>query len=111
MKNNEVYVLGSKKKEYYVAIPDNEHQFYAYVNMVINNRGNAHLPQQLDQVPKRIGPVPVTRVTNEVGEHFFQVANNKDYCFVEMVKDQFCLLRSHWNMISTFEENPNASKY
>lgn len=111
MKNDEVYVLGSKKKEYYVAIPDNERQFYAYINMVINNRGNAHLPQVLDQVPKRIGPVHVTRVTNEVGEHLFQVANNKDYCFVEMIKDQFCLLRSHWNMIQTFEEYPNASKY
>lgn len=98
-------------KEYFVAIPDNERQFYAYINMVINNRGNAHLPQRLDQVPKRVGPVAVTRVTNEVGEPYFIVNSNKDYCFVEMVKDQFCLLRSHWNMISTFEEYPNASKY
>lgn len=98
-------------KEYFVSIPDNERQFYAYVNMVVNNRNNAHLPQRLDQVPKKIGPVQVTRVTNEVGEHLFQVATNKDCCFVEMVKDQFALLRSHWNMISTFEEYPNASKY
>lgn len=98
-------------KEYFVSIPDNERQFYAYVNMVVNNRDNAHLPQVLDQVPKKIGPVHVTRVTNEVGEHLFQVANNKEKCFVEMVKDQFCLLRSHWNMIQTFEEYPNASKY
>jgi hypothetical protein len=111
MKNNEVYVLGSKKKEYYVAIPDNERQFYAYINMVINNRGNAHLPQRLDQVPKKVGPVPVTLTNNEVGEPYFIVNSNKDYCFVEMVKDQFCLLRSHWNMIQTFEQYPNASKY
>lgn len=101
----------SGNKEYFVAIPDNERQFYAYVNMVVNNRGNAHLPQRLDQVPKKVGPVPVTLTTNEVGEPYFIVASNKDYCFVEMVKDQFCLLRSHWNMISTFEQYPNASKY
>lgn len=111
MKNNEVYVLGSKRKEYFVPIPDNERQFYAYVNMVVNNRGNAHLPQRLDQIPRKIGPVPVTRIIGDAGEPYFQVANNKDYCFVEMVKDQFCLLRSHWNMIQTFEEYPNASKY
>lgn len=110
MKNNEV--LGSKKKEYYVAIPDNERQFYAYINMVINNRGNAHIPNgDIEQRPNKVGPVKVTYTHNEVGELFMVTNNLKDLKFLEMIHDQFCLLRSHWNMISTFEEYPNASKY
>lgn len=106
----QVYVLGSKKK-YYSSIPDNEYMFYAYINMVVNNRQNARLPKRLDEVPTHIGPVKVRRIIGDAQEPYFEVDNNKDYCFIEMIKDQFHLLRSHWNMIQSFEQYPNASRY
>ena len=96
---------------YFVSIPDNENQFYAYVNLIINNRGNANIPKVLDARPKKIGWVNVTYTRNEVGEPFIECQNNKEKVFVEMIIDQFCLLRSHWNMIQTFEQYEHASRY
>lgn len=96
---------------YFIPIPDNEQMFYAYINMVINNRNNAHLPKILNARPKKIGWVNVTYTRNEVGESFIECQNNKEKVFIEMIIDQFCLLRSHWNMIQTFEQYEHASRY
>ena len=96
---------------YYVSIPDNELQFYAYINLVINNKHNANIPKVLDSRPKKIGWVNVTYTRNEVGEPFIECKNNKEKVFIEMIIDQFYLLRSHWNVIKTFEQCENSSRY
>lgn len=98
-------------KEYFFPVPDNEDSFFAFINLVINNRDNAHIPENVEQRPNKVGPVKVTYTHNEVGELFMVTSNFKDYKFLEMIKDQFCLLRSHWNMIKSLEQFPNASKY
>lgn len=96
----------------YVSVPDNEDSFFAYVNLVINNRDNAHMPNDGPQSrPNKIGPVRVSYTRNEVNELFFVVENNKEKCFIEMVKDQFCLLRSHWNFIESLVQYENSDKY
>ena len=98
-------------KEYYFAVPDNEDSFFAYINLVINNRNNAHIPENVEQRPTKVGPVKVTYTRNEVGELFMVTNNLKDHKFLEMINDQFCLLRSHWNMIQSLEQSPYASRY
>ena len=99
-------------KEYYFPVPDNKDSFFAFINLVINNRNNAHIPNgNVEQRPKKVGPVNVTYTHNEVGELFMVTDNLKDYKFLEMIGDQFCLLRSHWNMIQSFEQYSYASRY
>lgn len=99
-------------KEYYFSIPDNEDSFFAFINLVINNRNNAHIPNgNVEQRPKKVGPAVITYTRNEVGELFMVTNNLKDHKFLEMIGDQFHLLRSHWNMIQSLEQYPNASKY
>lgn len=101
-----------KVKEYYFPVPDNQDSFFAFINLVINNRNNAHIPNgNVEQRPNKVGPVKVTYTHNEVNELFMVTDNLKDHKFLEMIHDQFCLLRSHWNMIQSLEEYPNASKY
>lgn len=104
----EVYVLGNK--EYFFSVPDNKDSFFAYVNLVVNNRNNAHIPN-VEQRPRKVGPVNVTYTHNEVGELFMVTNNLKDHKFLEMIGDQFCLLRSHWNMIQSLERYPSADRY
>jgi hypothetical protein len=99
-------------KDYYFAVPDNEDSFFAYINLVINNKNNAHIPNgNVEQRPNKVGPVKITYTHNEVGELFMVTNNLKDHMFLEMIGDQFCLLRSHWNMIQSLEKYPNASRY
>jgi len=94
----------------FVPLPDNEDAFCAYVNLVINNRDNAHIPHDIQSRPKKIGWVNVTYTRNEVGEPFIVVENLKEKCFVGMILNQFCLLRSHWNMIASLEKYPNNDR-
>lgn len=99
-------------KEYFFAVPDNEDSFFAYINLVINNRNNAHIPNgNVEQRPKKVGPVKVVYTRNEVGELFMVTDKLKKHKFLEMIGDQFCLLRSHWNMIQSLEQYPYASRY
>lgn len=99
-------------KEYYFPIPDNQDSFFAYINLVINNKNNAHIPNgNVERRPNKVGPVKITYTHNEVGELFMVTNNLKDHKFLEMIGDQFCLLRSHWNMINSLEKFPNASRY
>lgn len=99
-------------KEYYFSVPDNQDSFFAFINLVINNKNNAHIPNGIvEQRPKKVGPVKITYTHNEVGELFMVTNNLKDHKFLEMIYDQFCLLRSHWNMIQSFEKFPYTSKY
>ena len=102
----------SSIKEYSIPVPDNKDSFCAFVNLVINNRNNAFIPNGFVQrLPSKIGPYKVTYTRNEVNELFIVVNELKAKVFVEMIIDQFTLLRSHWNMINSLEEYPNASKY
>lgn len=95
----------------YVPLPDNCDAFYAYVNLVINNKNNAHIPEHLNGCPKKIGPVKVHIIYNEVHEPFLEVENNKEKVFLEMIIDQFYLLRRHWGMISSFVYYENSDRY
>lgn len=98
--------------EYYVSLPDNEGAFFAFVNLVINNRDNANVPQYADTRPNDFGPVKnVNSVTNEVGEHFLIAHSLKDKKFLEMLVDQFTLLRTHWGTITNFVKYPNSDIY
>ena len=104
--------MKKEDKEYFFPVPDNEDSFFAYINLVINNRNNAHIPNRdVEQRPKKVGPVVVTYTRNEVGKLFMVTNNLKDLKFLEMIKDQFCLLRSHWNMIQSLGNYPNADRY
>lgn len=98
-------------KEYYFAVPDNEDSFFAYINLVINNKNNAHIQENIEQRPKKVGPVVVAYTHNEVGELFMVTNNLKDHKFLEMIGDQFCLLRTHWKSIMALEQYPHASRY
>lgn len=95
----------------YISLPDNLNAFYAFINLIINNKHNAHIPEHLNSCPKRIGPVKVHIVRNEVNEPFFEVSNNKEKVFVEMIIDQFNLLRSHWNIINSYIKFENSDRY
>ena len=94
----------------YVSIPDNEDSLYAFINLVINNKNNAY-KGEATQRPRKVGWVNVTYSRNEVGEPFFVVSNLKEKCFVEMIVEQFILLRTHWNTIQSLEQYPHASRY
>lgn len=97
---------------YYIPIPDNSDAFYAYVNLVINNKHNANIPEDIQSRPAKIGWVkPLTYTHNEVGEPFVVCQTNKEKVFVEMIIDQFHLLRSHWNMIQSLVRYENSSRY
>lgn len=99
-------------KEYYFSVPDNSISFFAYINLVINNRNNAHIPNgNVEQRPTKVGPVSIAYTHNEVGELFMVTNNLKDHKFLEMIGDQFCLLRSHWNIIQSLERYPSADRY
>lgn len=95
----------------YVSLPDNLDAFYAFVNLVINNKHNAHMTEHLNSRPKKIGPVKVHITYNEVNEPFFEVSDNKEKVFVEMIIDQFSLLRSHWNVINSYVRFENSDRY
>ena len=106
----DVYVLGNKT--YYIPIPDNRDSFCAFVNLVINNKNNAHIPNGfVERLPSKIGPYKVSYTHNEVNKVLIEVNELKAKVFVEMIVDQFTLLRTHWNMIQSLEEYPNASRY
>lgn len=98
-------------KEYFFPVPDNKDSFFAFISLIINNRQNSNIPKDITERPKRVGPVKVVYTRNEVNELFMITDNLKDHKFLEMIGDQFCLLRTHWNMIQSLEEYPNASKY
>jgi len=99
-------------KEYYFSVPDNKNSFFAYINLVINNRNNAHIPNgNVEQRPTKVGPVKIDYSHNEAGELFMVTNNLKDHKFLEMIGDQFFLLRSHWNIIQSLERYPSADRY
>ena len=104
----EIEVLG---KPVYIALPDNEYQFYSFVNLVINNRENRHVVEQDTRQPNRIGPYNVSYVRNEVGEIFIRVDQPGQEKFIKMIIDQFTLLRTYWNRIAKAEQYPNSSRY
>ena len=99
-------------KEYYIAVPDNRDSFCAFVNLVINNKNNAHIPNGfVERLPSKIGPYKVSYTHNEVNELFIEVSELKAKVFVEMIVDQFTLLRTHWDTIQSLEDYPNSDKY
>jgi len=98
-------------KQYYISIPDNSDAFYAYVNLVINNKKNTHVPNDTNLRPSKIGWVKVSYIRNEVNEPFIVVENLKEKVFVEMIIDQFCLLRNYWHIIDNFVVSGNADRY
>lgn len=95
----------------YVSLPDNCDAFYTFVNLVINNKHNAHIPEHLNSRPKKIGPVKVHIKYNEANEPFFEVENNKEKVFLEMIIDQFTLLRRYWGTIMSFVYYENSDRY
>ena len=97
--------------DFYIPVPDNKNQFYSFVNLVINNRENNHKPEFDDRIPRRIGPYNVTYTNNEVGEKFIVVPDPKMKHFIEMIVDQFTLIRTYWPTICKYEEYPNSTKY
>jgi len=98
--------------EYFFPVPDNKDSFFAFINLVINNRENSNIPKDITERPKKVGPVKVLSYTRNEANELFMVTNNlKDHNFLGMIADQFCLLRTHWNTIQSLEEYPNASKY
>lgn len=102
----------SSTKEYFIPVPDNRDSFCAFINLVINNRNNAFIPNGFVQrLPSKIGPYKVTYTHNEVNELFIEVNELKAKVFIEMIVDQFTLLRSHWNMINSLEEYPSSDRY
>lgn len=95
---------------YYIEVPDNDKAFYAYVNLVVNNRDNWYKANPTNR-PRKIGPVQVTYQSNEVGEQFMVCKDKREQNFLDMVVDQFCLLRTHWGTISKEVEYENSSRY
>ena len=101
-----------ENKEYFVPLPDNEAAFYAFVNLIINNRDNQHKPDNCLGKPKHFGPVKDFKsANNEVGERFLITYNLKDHRFLEMLKDQFTLIRTYFNRIEDFVAYPNSDIY
>ena len=96
---------------YYISVPDNESQFFVFVNLVINNKGNNNLPNYPDQRPKKIGPYKVTYTNNEVNEPFIEVYQLKEKAFIEMIIDQFTLLRTYLPEFESYEKCQNSDKY
>jgi hypothetical protein len=98
-------------KEYFVPVPDNNEAFYAFVNLVINNKNNARRPNYSTERPNKIGPVKVEYVKNEVNESLIRVENNKEKVFVQMIIDQFCLLHTYWSEIENFIKYSSSDKF
>lgn len=98
-------------KRYYIPIPDNDTAFYTFVNLVINNKHNAHIPKEVTARPSKIGWVNASYVKNEVNERFIVVGELKEKVFVEMIIDQFCLLHSHYNLIRSLMTSENSDRY
>lgn len=98
-------------KQYYISLPDNEDAFYAYINLVINNKKNAHIPKEVTTRPSKIGWVKVSYTRNECRELFIIVGELKEKVFVEMIIDQFTLLRTHFNLISSLVRFENSDRY
>lgn len=99
-------------KEYFVPLPDNLNQFYAYINLVINNKENRYGQRtSVREAPLHYGPVKAHYKINEVNERFLVVNKLKDKKFLEMLIDQFTLLRTYWRAISSHEEYANSDRY
>lgn len=99
-------------KEYFVPLPDNLNQFYAYINLVINNKENRYAQKtSVHEAPLHYGPVKAHYKINEVNERFIVVNKLKDKKFLEMLIDQFTLLRTHWDTIANFVEYPGSDIY
>lgn len=95
---------------YYISLPDNREMFFSFVNLVINNKRKNDI-EHPNARPNKIGWVKVSYTRNEVNEPFVTVSNNKEKVFVEMIINQFLLLRKYWNIIRTFEVSPSSDKY
>lgn len=98
-----------RKMARHIALPDNEQQFFVFINMVINNRNGE--VKFSGRRPTHVGPHSVTYERNEVGENFMVVDGYKGQQFIEMILDQFYNLRTYWNDIQEAEEYSKASKY
>lgn len=99
-------------KSLYFPVCDNDSAFYAFINLVINNRYNKFEGDPTMRPHDRIGKI--TRFTythNEVGEQFIVVYSKDDYRFLEMLETQFCLLRTYWPIISNAVRYEAASKF
>lgn len=95
---------------YYISLPDNSEMFFSYVNLVINNK-RKNVIEHPNTHPSKIGWVKVTYTRNEVNEPFIIVSSNKEKVFVEMIINQFLLLRTYWNVILAFEAYPSSDRY
>lgn len=98
-------------KQYYISLPDNVNAFYAFVNLVINNKNNAHIPKEVTTRPSKIGWVKVSYTRDEMNEPFIIVEELKERVFVEMIIDQFHLLHSHYNIIRSLIIYENSDRY
>ena len=98
--------MNQTKIEKFFALPDNQDAFYAYINLVINNRHNKPVPEP-DARPSHFGPVRnFTFTRNEVNEGFIVVYDQKDYDFLMRIHHQFCLLRTYWTTIESLVKYP-----
>lgn len=99
-------------RDMYFPVPDNEDAFYAFINLVINNRYNKFEGDPTLRPRDRIGKITkFTYSHNEVGEQFIVVYSKQDYHFLEMIETQFCLLRTYWPIISDAVRYESASKF
>ena len=88
---------------YFVPVPDERDQFFAFVNVVINNKFQKKIDLNKCPVrPNKIGWVHVSYTYNEVNELFIEVDNLKEKCFVEMLISQFRLIKENWKLIENF---------
>lgn len=100
----------SSLKTYYVPVPDNEDAFFAFVNLVINNKQNVHVVGT--SRPKKIGPYKVNYANGDNNELFIEASDLKMKCFIEMIIDQFTLLRTYWTShIVPLVRYPNQDIY
>lgn len=98
-------------KEYFFSLPDNEYAFYAYINLIVNNKHNRYVAEP-ERTPKHFGPVKNFSITrNEMGERFLIVYNEKDYNMLMMFEHQFALLRTYWQDIEACVLYPKAGRY
>lgn len=97
-------------KLYYFSLPDNEEAFYAYINLVINNKHGKHIDEPTRR-PRKFGPVKSFSPTrNEVGESFLIVYSEKDYNMLQIFSHQFFLLRTYWKEIEKAIKYPSSDK-
>lgn len=101
-------------KRFFVPLPDNESAFFAFVNLVINNRNGWDTFKKLDDItdrPRKIGPVAVSYTRNEVNEPFVEVDSKKDERFVEMIITQFSNALTFMDAIKDEIVYPSSDKY